>query len=98
MSRILWEKENNTMDWSKSERRIGKDRRAQRAEVVAPQWVLVVDRAPEGNGSVLCAGLDPDNNYWREICSAKWVRESAPAGFATHWMPLPSPPMNGERK
>ena len=57
------------------------------------RWIACGECMPEGKGSVLASGLDPDGNPWREIVSAEWLRDGAPKDFATHWMPLPNSPL-----
>lgn len=53
-------------------------------------WIECKVRMPECGGSIFCAGLDPDGEYWREIVNGRWLRENPK--FATHWMPLPAAP------
>lgn len=70
----------------------GAQERSKPASTAFNGWIACKDKMPEGGGSVYCAGLDPDGNWWRETCSADWLRDTAPEGFATHWQPLPAFP------
>lgn len=52
-------------------------------------WISVQDRLPDSNGRYLV--YEPDLKW---VLVSGFIRGQFTEGSATHWMPLPSPPVN----
>ena len=70
------------------------------AELQQPQWVSVKDSLPDEFRKVMVIvnRLNYESNY-TDIChmqKGKWMDDSFPVHVITHWMTLPSLPINTE--
>lgn len=76
----------------------GGDAAVEAAARLAPEWIPVSERLPEGSGAVLGFlardTADGDHDYhmaWRHMDDRPGLRWNGP-GEPTHWMPLPEKP------
>lgn len=63
--------------------------------VTVQRWIPVTERLPEVSGKVLCAynGKSRVLTYWR---TSQTFEYSGKPLAVTHWMPLPTPPKDGD--